>query len=311
MGSANDVGSAACGEDAVASLETLRDWLRYGVSRFREAELSFGHGTATALDEAAYLILFALHLPIDELEPWLDARLTSAERRKIAVLFEQRVSTRKPASYLTQEAWIQGYKFYVDERVIVPRSFIGELIAGGEGLEDIVGDADSVNNVLDLCTGSGCLAILAAMMFEDAKVDAADIDADALDVARRNIADYGLEDRVRPRKSDLFSGLKKRRYDLILCNPPYVTDEAIAAFPAEYQAEPKIAHAGGKDGLDLVHRILSNAGAYLNDDGVLVMEIGQGREALEEAYPDLAFLWLDTETSIGEVFAINAEDLPG
>jgi len=293
--------------DAAERLVTLRDWLRYGVSQFSRAQLVFGHGTSTALDEAAYLILHALNLPIDELEPWLDARLTMAERERIAALFNARITTRKPAPYLTNEAWMQGHRFYVDERVIVPRSFIGELMA--EGLDDIVGPGQDVDAILDLCTGSGCLAILAALQFPDATVEAADISEDALEVARWNVGDYGLEDQIKLSAGDLFSAVGERRFDLILCNPPYVTDATLARFPPEYAAEPRIAHAGGADGLDLVQRILDQAPTHLTPSGVLVVEIGQARPELEAARPDLPFLWLDTEDSVGEVFAINAEDL--
>ena len=293
--------------DALDELVTVRDWLRFGVSSFTRAGLVYGHGTQRALDEAAYLILHTLDLPIDQLDPWLDARLTLRERGLIRDIFEKRVATRKPAPYLTGEAWIQGHRFHVDERVIVPRSFIGELMA--DGLGDILGEPESIGSVLDLCTGSGCLAILAALQFPNAVIDAADISADALAVAHRNVSDYGLSTRINLVESDLFAGLGNRRYDLIICNPPYVTSEAVAAFPPEYQAEPELAHAGGADGLDLVHVILDQAGERLSGDGVLIMEIGMGQDALVEAYPDLPFLWLDTETSSGEVFALNAEDL--
>jgi ribosomal protein L3 glutamine methyltransferase len=288
-------------------LLTVRDWLRYAASRFTAAELVFGHGTETPLDEAAFLILSALHLPIDQLDPWLDARLTRAERGRIAGLIEARVTTRKPAPYLVNAAWIRGRKFYVDERVIVPRSYIGELL--DDGLSAVVADPDQIESVLDLCTGSGCLAILAALTFPNAAVDAVDVSRDALDVARRNVDDYGLADRVTLRESDLFTKLGKRRYDLILSNPPYVTRAAVAAFPPEYKAEPELAHLGGDDGMDLVRRILREVPAHLSPGGVLVVEIGMGRETLETEYPDLPFLWLDTEQSEGEVFALGAEAL--
>ncbi len=293
--------------DALDQLITVRDWLRFGVSTFTRHDLVYGHGTQSALDEAAYLILHTLQLPIDQLEPWLDARLTRTERGRICDIFVKRVTTRKPAPYLTCEAWIQGHRFYVDERVIVPRSFIGELMT--DGLGDILGDPESIGSDLDLCTGSGCLAILAALQFPNAEIDAADISGDALGVAHRNVSDYGLSARINLIESDLFSALANRRYDLIICNPPYVTSEAVADFPPEYQAEPELAHAGGPDGLDLVHVIVRQAGKHLSGDGVLLMEIGMGQDALVEVYPDLPFLWLDTETSTGEVFALNAEDL--
>ncbi len=296
-------------------LLTLRDWLRYAVSRFNAADLVYGHGTGSALDEAAFLILSALHLPIDALEPWLEARLTGAERQKLYDLVEARVTTRKPAPYLVNAAWIRGHHFYVDERVIVPRSFIGEmlceLVEPTTELPSLTVLPEDTGRVLDLCTGSGCLAILAALAFSDATIDAADISADALAVAERNVRDYGLQDRVRLVQSDLFSALKGERYDLILSNPPYVTRAAVDAFPPEYRAEPQLAHLGGEDGLDLVRTILAEAADHLSADGQLVVEIGRGRELLEAEYPRLPFLWLDTAESSGEVFQIGAGDLAG
>jgi len=288
---------------------TVRDWLRYAVSRFRAAGLAFGHGTSNAIDEAAYLILHTLHLPIDQLEPWLDARLLPAECRAIAEVIEKRIASRKPASYLTHEAWVQGHAFYVDERVIVPRSYLGELLA--DGLAGVVDDAARVGRVLDLCTGSGCLAILAALAFPAAAVDASDISDDALAVARRNVADYGLEERISLWQSDLFAALAGRRYDLILANPPYVREDAIAAFPPEYAAEPRLAHAAGADGLAVVRRILGAAHQHLTGDGVLVVEVGSGRPLLEQEFARLPFLWLDTAASEGEVLALTRRQLKG
>lgn len=291
----------------IDDLATIRDWLRYATSRFTAAGLVFGHGTETPLDEAAFLILSALHLPIDQLEPWLDARLTRDERTAIAGLVEARISTRRPAPYLVNAAWIKGHRFYVDERVIVPRSYIGELLV--DGLSAVVADPEAVESVLDLCTGSGCLAILAALAFPNARVDAVDISPEALEVAQRNVADYGLADRVSLHRSDLFAGLGGRTYDLILSNPPYVTAAAVAAFPPEYSAEPQLAHLGGADGLDLVRRILADAAVHLDTEGLLVVEVGRARDALETEYPDLPFLWLDTEQSEGELFALPAAAL--
>ncbi len=292
---------------ALDDLATIRDWLRFGTSRFTEAGLVFGHGTETALDEAAFLILSALHLPIDQLEPWLDARLTRFERAKLASLFDARIETRKPAPYLVNAAWIKGHKFYVDERTIVPRSYIGELME--DGLSAVVPEPEAVGSVLDLCTGSGCLAILAALAFPHATVDAVDVSPDALEVAARNVADYNLADRLALHQSDLMSGLGGKTYDLIISNPPYVTAAAVAAFPPEYRAEPELAHLGGADGMDLVRRILSDAAVHLNPEGMLVVEVGMARDTLETEYPDLPFLWLDTEQSEGEVFALSAEAL--
>ncbi len=291
----------------VSDLVTVRDWLRHGVSRFRAAGLVFGHGTSTALDEAAFLILAALDLPVDQLDPWLDCRLTMPERRRVADLIEERITTRRPAPYLVNRAYIRGREFYVDDRVIVPRSYIGELLDGE--LATVVPDPDAVTSVLDLCTGSGCLAILAALTYPNAIVDAVDLSAEALQVAQRNVADYGLADRITLQQSDLFGALGSRRYDLIISNPPYVSAEAVAAFPPEYRAEPIMAHAGGEDGLDLVRRILTDAPGHLERDGVLVVEVGTGLDILEQEFPHLPFLWLDTEDSTGEVFALTAPEL--
>ena len=293
--------------DELTELITVRDWLRYAVSRFNATGLVYGHGTSTALDEAAYLILCTLRLPIDQLEPWLDCRLLAAERLRVRQIIEARIETRKPAPYLTNQAWVQGHSFYVDERVIVPRSYIGELLAGE--LEGIAPEPENIQSILDLCTGCGCLAILAALRFDTVQVDASDISPDALAVAERNVREYGFESRVSLIQSNLFEGLGGRRYDLIVSNPPYVDAEAVATFPPEYAAEPKLAHAGGKDGLDLVRRILREAASHLNEDGMLVVEIGRGRGRLENQFPELPFLWLDTAESTGEVFSLSRSDL--
>ncbi len=290
-------------------LLTVRDWLRYAVSRFNEAKLVYGHGTETALDEAAFMLLSTLHLEIDDIDPWLDARLTAAERRVVFHAIDQRVTTRKPASYITGAAYISGHRFHVDERVIVPRSFIGELLAkDAQSLTSA--EPWRINRILDLCTGSGCLAILAALEFPNAAVDAVDISSDALAVARINVADYDLEDRVRLVRSDLFKDLVGERYDIIISNPPYVTSDAVAAFPPEYRAEPQLAHLGGDDGLDLIRRILKDARSHLAPGGTLVVEVGQTNETVEAEFSDLPFTWLDTEGSEGEVFSLPASALP-
>ena len=294
-----------------ALFENLRDWFRHAVSRFNAAGLAYGHGVTNAVDEAAFLVLEALHLPIDALDPFLDAKLLPQERRRLAELIDARVATRKPAAYLLNRAYIQGVPFYVDERAIVPRSFIGELLFGGlVGEGGLIEAPEEIESVLDLCTGGGSLAVLAAMKFPHAHIDAADISPDALEVARRNILDHDLAGRIELHHGDLFAPLGKRRYDLILANPPYVDAAALAAFPPEYAAEPTLAHAGGADGLDIVRRILAGARAHLAADGALICEIGRGRPALEADFPDLAPVWLDTEESEGEVFFIRAGDLP-
>ncbi|WP_199229707.1 50S ribosomal protein L3 N(5)-glutamine methyltransferase [Azospirillum sp. TSO22-1] len=297
-------------------LKTVRDFIRYGVSRFTEAGVSYGHGTTTAFDEAVFMVLEGLRLPIDQLDPYYDARLTTPERQKLAELLHARVSTRKPAPYLLNKAYIQGIPFYVDERVIVPRSYIGELLFSdlfsGEGEGDdltLVEDPTAVARVLDLCTGSGCLAILASTVFPEAEVDAVDLSAQALEVAKRNVADHGVGERVHLHQGDLFAPLKTRKYDVIITNPPYVDADAMAALPAEFRTEPQLALAGGPDGLDIVRRIIKEAPKHLTPEGGLLCEFGTGREILEAEYPDLDFLWLETAESFGEVFWLTRDQL--
>ncbi len=293
--------------DDTESLITVRDWLRFAVSRFNEAKLFFGHGSDNAFDEAAYLILHTLHLPLDRLEPFLDASLTHGESESLLRVIERRVRERVPAAYLTGEAWLAGHRFVVDERVIVPRSFIAELLA--EQLAPWVEDADAVSSVLDLCTGSGCLAILAALAFPEAQVDAVDLSKDALAVAAVNVADYGMADRIALVESDLFAALQGRTYDVIVSNPPYVDAESVAALPPEYRAEPALALGSGEDGLDATRQILAAAKAHLNPGGLLVVEIGHNRDVLEAACPDLPFVWLDTAGGDQFVFLLRREDL--
>lgn len=295
-------------EQARQELLTLRDLLRFAVSRFNEAGLFFGHGSDNAWDEAAYLLLHTLHLPLDRLEPFLDARLTGGERESALRILERRIIERVPAAYLTNEAWLGEHRFYVDERVIVPRSFIAELL--DEELAPWVEDPWAVGRVLDLCTGSGCLAILAAHAFPDARVDAVDISSDALAVAARNVADYGLEERLRLVNADLFAGVQGERYDVIVSNPPYVNAESVAALPEEYRREPEIALGSGHDGLDLTRRILAEAAVHLNPGGLLVVEIGHNRDELEAAYPETPFTWLDTAAGDQYVFLLRREELP-
>ena len=293
--------------DAVHDLETLRDWLRFAVTRFGEAKLAFGHGSANAYDEAAYLLLHSLHLPLERLEPFLDARLTHAERQQLAQLFQRRIDQRIPAAYLTREAWLGEFRFYVDERVIIPRSFIADLLP--DGLAAYVGDASKVVSVLDLCTGSGCLAILLAHAFPAADVDAVDISSDALAVAQRNVSDYGLADRINLLRSDLFRNLPDKNYDLIVSNPPYVTARAMDELPAEYRHEPALALAGGDDGLDAVRTIMREAPRFLAPRGLLVVEIGHNRDAVEFTWPRTPFVWLDTGSSTDSVFLLTREEV--
>ena len=299
---------------AAGELRTLLDFVRYAVSRFAEAELTFAHGTTDPVAEAAFLVCEALQLHPDQFETYATARVTAAEAKQILDVIARRVTTRKPAAYLVNKIYMRGLPFYVDERVIVPRSFIGELLdshfsTSDEDNSSLIDDPDSVQNVLDLCTGSGCLAILAARAFPQAQIDAVDISKDALDVAARNVADYGLEDRVSLHRGDLFRPLGDRRYDLIISNPPYVDAQGMAELPRECRAEPKLAFDGGADGIDIVRRIMEQAKSHLTPQGGLLCEIGRCRPALEAAYPQADFLWLETEDSDGEVFWIGAGGL--
>jgi ribosomal protein L3 glutamine methyltransferase len=294
-------------------LQTLLDFVRYAVSRFAEAQLVFAHGTTDPVAEAAFLACETLHLHPDQFEQFAQARVTAAEGRKILDLIERRISTRKPAAYLLNKIYMRGLPFYVDERTIVPRSFIGELLdshfGDDEDATSLIGDPADVESVLDLCTGSGCLAILAARHFPNAAIDAVDISKDALTVAARNVSDHGLDERITLHRGDVFAPLGNKRYDLIISNPPYVDAEGMAALPAECRAEPALAFDGGVDGLDIVRRILAEAKAHLAPQGGLLCEIGRGRDNLEAAFPQLPLLWLDTEDSEGEVFWIAASDL--
>ena len=293
---------------ARSELITVRDYIRYAVSRFNAAGLFFGHGSDNAWDEAAYLTLHTLNLPLDRLEPFLDARLLTSERDALLDIYRRRCEERLPAAYLTNEAWLGEHRFYVDDRVIVPRSFIAELLL--EQLTPWIEDPWAIHSALDLCTGSGCLAILTALAFPEAEVDAVDLSEDALSVAERNVADYQLQGRLNLIHSDAFSQLAGKRYDLIISNPPYVNAESVDALPPEYLHEPEMALGSGEDGLDFTHIILREAKKHLTPEGILVVEIGHNRDALEAAYPNLPFIWLDTEAGDEYVFLLRAEDLP-
>jgi ribosomal protein L3 glutamine methyltransferase len=298
-------------------LLTLLDFVRYAASRFIEAGLVFAHGTTDPVAEAAFLVCETLHLHPDQFETFATARVTAAEGKKILDLIARRITTRKPAAYLVNKIYMRGLPFYIDERAIVPRSFIGELLdshfsgqSDDEGeAGSLIDDPASIESVLDLCTGSGCLAIVAARAFPNAQIDAVDISKEALEVAARNVADYGLQDRVTLHRGDLFGPLRARRYDLIITNPPYVDAEGMAELPRECRAEPKLAFDGGADGFDIIHRILKEAGRHLTPEGGLLCEIGRGRARLEAAFPQTPLLWLETEESDGEVFWIGAGDL--
>jgi len=294
--------------DAQANLRTIRDVLRWAVTRMNEGGVHFGHGQIDAVDEALFLVLRSLQLPLERADLFLDAFLTHAEINSLIQSVDQRVRKRMPAAYILREAWLQGYRFYVDERAIIPRSFLAELLK--DGLAPWVQAPAAVADVLDLCTGSGCLAIIAADIFEAAQVDAVDISPDALAVAKRNIADYQLGKRVTAVQSDLYAELPSKRYDVILCNPPYVTDESMAALPREYQQEPKLALAGGVDGMAIVRRVVRGARGYLKRGGLLFVEVGGGRAAAEQSLKDVPLTWLTTSDGDDTVFMARQEELP-
>ena len=290
-----------------SDLITVRDHLRYAVSRFTAARLFFGHGSDNAWDEAVYLTLHTLSLPLDRLEPFLDARVLPVERKSLLDIYRRRCEERLPAAYLTNEAWLGEHRFYVDDRVIVPRSFIAELLE--EQLTPWVEDPWAIHSALDLCTGSGCLAILTALAFPEAEVDAVDLSEDAIAVAERNVSEYELDDRISIIKSDAFTNLQGKRYDLIISNPPYVNADSVNRLPPEYLHEPEMALGSGEDGLDFTHIILREARQHLTDDGLLIVEIGHNRDELEAAYPNLPFTWLETSAGDQFVFMLQAADL--
>jgi ribosomal protein L3 glutamine methyltransferase len=294
--------------DAQANLRTIRDVLRYAVTRMNEGGVFFGHGQVDAVDEALFLVLRSLQLPIERADLFLDAFLTHAEINSLIQMIDQRVRKRVPAAYVLREAWLQGYRFYIDERAIVPRSFLAELLK--DGLAPWVQKPEAVADVLDMCTGSGCLAIIAADVFPAAQVDAVDVSPDALAVAKRNIADYQMTARVHAVQSDLYGDLPSKRYDIILCNPPYVTDESMAALPREYQQEPKLALAGGADGMSVVRRVVRAARGYLKRGGLLFVEVGGGRAAAEQTLKDVPLTWLTTSDGDDTVFMAKQEELP-
>ena len=294
-------------------LHTIRDWLRFTVSQFEASDIFFGHGTDNSYDEAVWLVMSALHLPHDTLHNFLDAVITETERKHLADLIDQRITKHIPTAYLLREAWLRGFKFYVDERVIVPRSFIAELLdfneEGEHGLQPWIEHPELINSAADICTGSGCLGILLANAFPDATIDVVDISADAIAVCNINIANYGLQGQVTAIQSDMFTALKNKTYDLIISNPPYVDAPSMATLPVEYRNEPQIALGSGDAGLDHTHTILREAAKHLNDEGVLVVEIGHNRDALEVAYPEVAFTWLEVAAGNQFVFLLTKEQL--
>jgi ribosomal protein L3 glutamine methyltransferase len=285
---------------------TLLECIEHSSARLTQAGVSFGHGTDNAFDEAVWLVLWRLGLPLDDLDGVAERELTAAEQARIDALVEQRIVTRKPAAYLTGEAWLQGVPFTVDERAIVPRSLIAELIADGT-LDTWLGE--STHRVLDLCTGNGSLAVLAAMAWPDVHVDAADLSADALAVARLNVERHDLAERITLLQGDGLAAVQGRRYDLILCNPPYVNGASMAALPAEYRAEPALALAGGDDGMDFIRTLMADAATHLTERGVLVLEIGHEAAHFEAAFPKLEFAWLPTHATDDQVVLITREAL--
>lgn len=302
----NTLPTTATYATAADELRTLRDLVRWGASRFEEAGLSYGHGTDNAFDEALALTLAGLHLDHTLPAEYQAARLTRSERAAVLALFRRRIEERVPLPYLTQRAWFAGLPFFVDERVLVPRSPIAELIE--HGFEPWLQGA-TVGRVLDLCTGSGCIAVACAYAFPQARVDAVDVSPDAIAVARRNIAEHGVDERVRAVESDLFAAIPDQRYDLIVTNPPYVDAAEMAALPEEYRHEPALGLAAGDDGLDVVVRILHEAPDHLMPDGILVAEVGNSETALTERFPDVPFLWLEFERGGHGVFLLTAAQL--
>lgn len=296
-------------DEAKSSLKTVRDMVRFANSQFNFARLHFGHGSDNAFDEAVYLILHTLQLPLDTLDPYMDAILLPSEKEQLLHLIQRRVQERIPVAYLTNHAKQGDFDFYVDERVIVPRSFIYELL--GEPLRPWIEYDELVHTALDLCTGSGTLAIQMAEHYPAAQIDAVDISLDALEVASINVEDYGLENRIELIHTDLFAGLDDKKYDLIVSNPPYVDAQSVADLPEEYLHEPELALGSGEDGLDATREILLRAAKHLNPKGVLLVEIGHNREVLERAYPELPFMWLETSGGDGFVFLLTREQLLG
>ncbi len=292
----------------LTELSSIRDWLRYAVSRFEDSDVFFGHGTSNAYDEAIWLIFGFLHLPHDTIDNFLDADLTGKEKKDLLFLIEKRIKDKIPTAYLLNEAWLTDYKFYVDERVIVPRSLIAESLS--ENLYPWIDDPEKIFSALDLCTGSGCLGIMMAHSFQNAMIDLVDLSEKALQVAEININHYGLNDRTELIQSDLFNALKGKKYDLIISNPPYVNQTSVDSFPMEFLKEPSMALGSGEDGLDHTVRIIKEAKSYLNDDGILIVEIGHNKEVLLDKFPKLQFQWLDVSLGNDFVFMLQKSQLP-
>jgi ribosomal protein L3 glutamine methyltransferase len=289
-------------------LSSIRDWLRYAVSRFEDSDVFFGHGTSNAYDEAVWIIFGFLRLPHDTIENFLDAHLTSKEKKELLFLIEKRIKDRIPTAYLLNEAWLRDYKFYVDERVIIPRSLIAESLS--ENLYPWVNDPEEIYSALDLCTGSGCLGIMMAHSFQNATIDLVDLSEKALQVAEINVNHYGLHDRIELIQSDLFNALNEKKYDLIISNPPYVNQTSVDSFPLEFLKEPSMALGSGEDGLDHTIRIIQEAKRYLNDGGMLIVEIGHNKDVLLKKFPEIQFQWLDVSLGNDFVFMLEKSQLP-
>lgn len=290
-------------------MQTIADLIRWSTSRFNEAELFFGHGTDNALDEAVLLISQGLHLPLDLPVAYLASRITNDEREQLAQLLTKRIQQRIPVPYLTGEAYFAGLRFLVNDQVLIPRSPIAELIERGFSPWLDLTEVDSDTPILDLCTGSGCIAIACAHYFPNLAVDAVDLSPSALAIAQENVQLHGMEDQVHLIQSDLFADLDSRRYRLIVSNPPYVSEQELAALPPEYHHEPRIGLAGGDDGLNLVRHILATAADYLTDQGALVLEVGYSAERLQQCYPQVPFWWLEFERGGEGVFLLTKEQL--
>lgn len=294
-------------DDPIHNLRTIRDVYRWAITEMENADLSYGHGSPDAAEEASFLICRALKLPFERFETFYDAALTHNELVRLVHLIDRRVHDKTPTAYLLKEAWLTGHRFYIDERALIPRSYIAELLE--EDLAPWIEDPYAVQSVLDLCTGSGCLAILAKGTFPNAHVTGSDISSDALEVAKINRRDYGLENELELVQGDLFSSLQDRRFELIITNPPYVTTASMARLPAEYRHEPALALGAGDDGMDVVRRILREAKDHLTENGIIVVEVGDGLEAVEAMYPNLPITWLTVSGGDDQVFMARAEDL--
>ncbi len=294
-------------DDPIHNLKTVRDLFRWAITEMEKSDLSFGHGSPSAYDEASFLVCRGLKLPFEHFEEFLDANLTHEELVELVRIIDERVHKKIPAAYILKEAWLTEHRFYIDERALIPRSYIAELLE--EDLAPWVEDPYAVGSVLDLCTGSGCLAILAKGVFPNATVTGSDLSEDALEVAKINRRDYGLEDELELVRGDLFENLQGRRFDIIISNPPYVTQQSMDALPEEYRHEPEMALGAGDDGMDVIRRMLPEAREHLNDGGMLIVELGDNADFCEALFPGLPFMWLETSGGGDQVFLVMKEDL--